>query len=395
MTITTGVVLAAGEGTRLRPLTHNRPKPMLPAATRPLIEYVCDALIDAGIERLVLVVGYRRDRVQDHFGSRYNGVPVEYVIQDTQLGSGHALLQARAAVDGPLVAVNGDRAIGPAMIERVVDGFRPDCRATLGVIEHGNPGRYGAVSTDDDRVTGLVEKPGGPEGTRGLINAGIYAFPETVFETLGATPRTDGELPITDTVGRMIEEGAVCGIRVKGLWADATYPWDLLYVTGEVLAHELGTGDDAVRVAESARVHPGATLQGPVAVGPDCEVAAGAVVGPTVALGRNVTVGATASVERAVLDDDTRVGPGATLVDCVAGGNVRLGAGTVVPGGPGDVRVGERIHPDERLGAVFGDRARIGGGVRCVPAALVGTSARVAPGVTIEGNVPRGAEVVR
>jgi glucose-1-phosphate thymidylyltransferase len=394
MTIETGVVLAAGEGTRLRPLTHNRPKPMLPAATRPLIEYVCDALIDAGIGRLVLVVGYRRDRVQDHFGSSYRDVPIEYVVQDKQLGSGHALLEARDAVDGPLVAVNGDRAIRPEMIQRVVDGFRSDCHATLGVIEHGNPGRYGTVTLDGDRVTDLVEKPG-DEGTSGLINAGIYAFPSTVFDELDATERTDGELPITDTVGRLVEEGTVCGVRVEGLWADATYPWDLLYVTDQVLTHELGTDDDAVRIAPTARIHPDATLQGPVAVGPDCEIAAGAVVGPTVALGRNVTVGATAAVERTVLDDDTRVGAGATLVDCVAGSNVRLGPGTVVPGGPGDVRVGERIHADERLGAVFGDRARIGGGVRCAPGALVGTDARVAPGVTLAGNVPRGAEVVR
>ncbi|MBO4249570.1 nucleotidyltransferase family protein, partial [Halomicrobium sp. IBSBa] len=105
MHIDTAVVLAAGEGTRLRPLTRNRPKPMLPAANRPILEHVFDALVEAGIEKLVAVVGYKRDRVQDHFGPTYRGVPISYVSQTKQLGSGHALLQARSAVDGPVLVM--------------------------------------------------------------------------------------------------------------------------------------------------------------------------------------------------------------------------------------------------------------------------------------------------
>ncbi len=396
MSITSAVVLAAGEGTRLRPLTRNRPKPMLPAANRPILEYVCDALVEAGIQRLVVVVGYKRDRVQDHLGHTYRNVPVEYVIQEKQLGSGHALLQARDAVEGPIVVVNGDRVIEASTVTATLDAYYEGCAASLAVVANEDAQRYGAVEVHDGRITELVEKP--QQDDYRLINGGVYAFPESVFEELAATSRTDGSLPLTDTVVRLVENGKVCGARVDGTWADATYPWDLLTVAREVLGNGMVAGvqrHPGEWVAESATVHEDATLVGPAVVAPDCEVGAGAVVGPYVALGRNATVEANATVQTSVVDADTRVGPGSVLVDTVAGQNVRVGAGAVVPGGPGDVVVGDRVFPDRRLGAVLGDRVRLGGGSRCDPGTLVGTGARIGTGVVARGHVAEGAEVVR
>jgi len=398
MDTTTGVVLAAGEGTRLRPLTRNRPKPMLPAAGRPVLEYVLDALIEAGIEELVLVVGYGRDRVQDHFGPTYRDRPVEYVVQGPRLGSGHALLQARDVVDGPMVVVNGDRVVDASMVGAVRSAHGDDVAATVGVIEGPDPSRYGAVSLDGDRVTGLVEKPADDAPDDRPINAGIYAFGPSVFDALEATPRRTGELPLPDTVAGLVgTDRPVRGVVVDGLWVDATYPWDLLAVARRLLADGRVDGiqrHPGVWVAGSASVDE-ATLRGPVVVGPDCELAPGAVVGPDTALGQNVTVGANAVVEGSVIDADTRVGPASALSDCVTGRTVRLGPNTVAPGGPADVVVDERVFRDERLGAVVADRARAGGGVRLAPGTLIGPSARLGTGVVAEGRIKEGAEVVR
>jgi glucose-1-phosphate thymidylyltransferase len=150
-----------------------------------------------------------------------------------------------------------------------------------------------------------------------------------------------------------------------------------------------------VYVSASARVHGTATLQSPVVVGDDCEVGAGAVVGPNVALGRNVTVGANATVVDSVIDTDTRVGVASTLVGTVTGENVDLGAGTVVPGGPGDVTLEDRVFRDRDLGAVFADRVRTGGRVAADPGALVGPGAHLHTGVTVGGRVGAGVEVTR
>jgi UDP-N-acetylglucosamine diphosphorylase/glucosamine-1-phosphate N-acetyltransferase len=397
MSVTTAVVLAAGEGTRLRPLTRNRPKPMLPAATRPILEHVLDALVDAGMTRLVLVVGYRRRRVQEYFGPDYRNVPIEYVEQSKQLGSGHALFQAREAVAGPALVVNGDHLVEAAAVREVADAFTAtDAAATVGVIERDDPRGYGAVTLADGSLAEITENPGTDDYR--LINAGIYAFDETIFERIGATPRTDGELALTDTLTRLVERQRVDAVRVSGLWVDATYPWDLLAVTRSVLDHgRVATArvGDGIWVAESAHVDGAAVLRPPVAVAADAEVGPGTVLGPTVAVGRNATVGANATVERSLLDGDSRVGHGATLVDAVCGENVTVGADVSVPGGPADVQVESRVFTDRRLGAVLADRVTVGGAATLVPGALVGPGATIETGVTVDGHVPEDGRVVR
>ncbi|WP_135303792.1 bifunctional sugar-1-phosphate nucleotidylyltransferase/acetyltransferase [Haloarcula amylovorans] len=396
MDIDTAVVLAAGEGTRLRPLTRNRPKPMLPAANRPILEHVFDALVDAGVEELIAVVGYKRDRVQDHFGPTYRGVPVTYAIQHKQLGSGHALLQARDSVDGPALVLNGDRLIDAGTVEAVAETFSQSGNATMSVVERQDTSRYGAVQVRDGYITDLVEKP--REGDYRLINGGVYAFSPDIFAAIQDTPRQAGELALTDTLATLVDEERVRGVEVDGMWVDATYPWDLLIVAREVLARGRvveSARREQVWIADSARVHNEAVLQGPVVVGPDCEVGPDAVIGPDTALGRTVTVGANSVVQNSILDADTRVDPGSTLLDTVTGQDVHLGATTVVPGGPADVQVGTRIFEDQRLGAVIADRTRARGDVSFTPGSLVGPNVTLDAGVTVRGNVREDSEVTR
>lgn len=398
MSIRTAVVLAAGEGNRLRPLTHNRPKPMLPAANRPVLEYVFDALIDAGIEEIAVVIGYKRDRVQEHFGPTYRDISLHYVTQEKQLGSGHALLCAQSVVDEPFLVVNGDRVLESGLVADVVAEFEayPDAAATLGVLEHRDARRYGAVALHEGRIDEIIEKPDTDEYR--LINAGVYAFRTAIFDAIEATERREGELQLPDTLAQLIDGGEdVRGVRVDGLSPHATYPWDLLTVTREILAR--GRVDEPVRgqgvwVDDSALVHEEATLQAPVVVGPDCEVGPGAVVGPDVALGRNATVEANATVERTVLDTDTRVGPGSVVIDCVTGQDVTLGAANVVSGGPADVRVGTQIFEERQLGAVVADRVYAGGSVTLEPGTLVGPGARLHTGVRARGEIVADAEVM-
>lgn len=393
----TAVVLAAGEGNRLRPLTRNRPKPMLPAGNRPILEYVLDALVEAGTEEIVLVVGYKRDRVQNHFGPHYRDVPLTYVRQDKQLGTGHALLQAREHVEESMLVVNGDGLIDSALVNDVCREFdRGDGEPALAVLEGPDARQYGAVTVQDEFVEEIIEKPASDEYR--LINAGIYAFDPSIFEAIDETPRREGELALTDTIAREMEGGRVRAVETDGLWVDASYPWDLLVVAEEVLEYGLAPEpecDDGICIDDTAIVHEDATLQTPVAVGPDCEIGPGAVVGPQTALGRNVTVGANSTVVHSVLDVDTRVECGSTLRDTVTGQDTMLGPCTVVSGGPADVRVGTQIFEDEALGAIVADRVVAEGDVSFAPGALVGPGAHLHTGVTVDGHVTERTEVRR
>ena len=202
------VILAAGEGRRLEPLTNRRPKPMVPVANRPLLEHVLEAVVAAGIDHVVFVVGYRQERIRNHFGDGDEwGIDVEYVEQSTQLGTGHAVLQAEPAVDGPFVVVNGDRIVDPSIVTTVCDRAASGETPTVAVTRVDNPQAYGVVTLEGDRVVAIDEKPDVPVET-GRINAGVYGFSPAIFEAIRET-NTTGELAITATLNDLAERDAV------------------------------------------------------------------------------------------------------------------------------------------------------------------------------------------
>lgn len=391
MTDPSAIVLAAGEGMRLRPLTRNRPKPMLPVCSRPILERVFDQLVEIGITDITVVVGYRRHRVQSHFGPTYRNVPVSYVTQEPQLGTGDAILAAESAVEGTCLVVYGDQFVDGRILRDVVDGH-DGAAATLGLLRRTDVSGYGGVLLDGDRVVEMVEHPA--DDREYLLNAGAYVLESRAFDAVRAAEPRAGEHLLVDGISRLVDEGAtVRGVVSDGVWADATYPWDLLDVSETLLEAGVIDDDRTVGVDRSAKVHESATVREPVVVGPDCEIGPGAVIGPKTCLGENATVGSGAVVERSVIDADTRIGANATVIDCVTGVGVEIGPGTTIPGGPGDVRVGDRVFEDERLGALVADRARDRGGASYVPGAIVGAGATVESGAVVRGTITDGTEV--
>ncbi|MGQ3410676.1 sugar phosphate nucleotidyltransferase [Natrinema sp. LN54] len=388
----TAIVLAAGEGTRLRPLTRNRPKPMLPAATKPILEHVFDQLVDAGIDEIVVVVGYRCDRVQSYFGPTYRNVPLTYVTQENQLGTGHALLAAESAVDGSCLVINGDQIVDSRIIRETIAGHESDSAATLGLLQRSSVEAYGGVTLEDGHVTNIVENP--HDDRDYYLNAGVYVAEPAVFDAVRAVEPTAGEHHLVDGLSALVDSGEIVrGVVSEGIWADATYPWDLLDVSFELFDAGIVDGDRPLDDHRGVSVHASAVIREPVVIDRDCVIGPGAVVGPYVCLGENATVGTNAVVEESVIDADTRLGANATAVECITGIGVTIGAGSTVSGGPGDVRVGDRIFEDESLGALLADRARDGGGVTYVPGSIVGPDVDVHPGTTVRGTIPEGTEV--
>ena len=389
------VVLAAGEGIRLRPLTANRPKPMLPAGTRPILEHVLNALIDAGVDDIHIVVGYQANRVRSHFGPTYRDVPITYHTQSNQLGSGHALLQARDGPNGSFLLVNGDQIIDHRIVEAVSTAHTD--AATLAVVEGPEAVDYGAVHLDGETVTELIEQPA--SGEFRLFNAGVYAFSQRIFETLEALSVERGELPLTAAIQQLIDDDhAVGGVRTDHFWMDATHPWDLLSLSRELLARgwvDAPAVDSDVFVHESAHVHPDATLVGPVVVDSDVVIEAGAVVGPYAAIGASATIGSGSVLRDVVVDTDTVIGPNTTAVEFVAGQGCEMGAALTASGGPADVVLDEQVYTDVDLGGVIADRVDVGGGATLEPGALIGPEATIGAGVVVRGHIDAGSEVVR
>jgi UDP-N-acetylglucosamine diphosphorylase / glucose-1-phosphate thymidylyltransferase / UDP-N-acetylgalactosamine diphosphorylase / glucosamine-1-phosphate N-acetyltransferase / galactosamine-1-phosphate N-acetyltransferase len=386
------IVLAAGEGTRLRPLTQNRPKPMLPAATKPILGHVFDQLIDAGISELFVVVGYRRDRVQSHFGSTFRNVPITYVTQEHQLGTGHAVLMAESKVSGTCLVINGDQIVDSRIITDALETHDRSAAATIALLQRSNLESYGGALVDDGMVTQIAENP--RDGRDYYLNAGIYVLEPTAFDAIRTAGPRVGEHLLLDGLSKLIDAGeTVRGAVSKGMWVDATYPWDLLDVSFELFDAGVVNGDSEAVGYETTAVHDSAKLRGPVIIGQDCAIGPGAVVGPYVCLGENATVNSNAVVERSVVDADTTIGANATVIECVTGTGVEIGPGSTIPGGPGDVRIGDTVYEDESLGALLADRVVDHGGVAYVPGALVGPETEIQTGTTIRGTLAGGTEV--
>jgi NDP-sugar pyrophosphorylase family protein len=226
--VTKAVLLAAGRGTRMRELTAELPKPMIPVRGRPILQHIVEGLRDAGVQRVLLIVGYRQDVVRDFFGdgSKF-GVQVEYTVQEVQDGTGRVVELARdfAGAD-PFVLSYGDILIDPENYQRLVRLQEAEAIIT---VKH-NPGEIakgGAVFIDDQwRMTDLREKPGPGEPTSPWYNAGVYTFRPSIFDftaRLEKSPR--GEYELTDAIRNLALAGKLVRVvELGGAWADVRDP---------------------------------------------------------------------------------------------------------------------------------------------------------------------------
>ncbi|QPV62840.1 NTP transferase domain-containing protein [Halosimplex litoreum] len=376
------VILAAGRGGRLGPLTELRPKPMLPVANRPILESVVETAIEAGTDEIVLVVGYRRDRIQDHFGDGDDwGVPVRYVVQEHQLGAAHALSLAESAVDGPFLALHGDRPVDGDLLARLTDRYEASGRPTVAAARSRRPTEYGAVELDGEAVVGVSAEPTADPPF--LVNAGAYVFDERVFDAVEASDsdtRGDLDLGMATALQSLADDGLLTAVVHGGSWQDVTYPWDLLSANAARL-RDGGSTDVPDGVHETAAVSGDAALAETVSVGSHVSVL------PGTALGRNVRVGSNVTLSNCIVLPGAEIGHGAVLSDCVVGESASVGPNVTVEGGDADVVVDGRVHEDVRLGGVLGDRATLRGNVTVRPGTTVGCDVRADAGTVLDGRI--------
>ena len=383
------VILAAGQGTRMRPLTDSTPKPMLPVAGRPLLAHTADAAIEAGATELVIVVGYESELVREYFDDEYRGVPVQFARQDEQRGTADAVRAASEFLDDHFAVLNGDNLYDEAAIARLFE----DGPALAG-INVEEPSNYGVISATDGYVTDIVEKPNDPPST--LANAGAYVFPEKALEWLAVEKSERGEYEITDVVARTIDATDVRVVELSR-WLDVGRPWELLEANEWKLEHierridgevaDSATLRGPVVVEEGATVEPGVVIEGPVLVrsgahlGPNAYVRGHTLCGPETRLGQSV------EVKNSVIMAGTNVSHLSYVGDSVLGRDANFGAGTTVANLRHDdepVRMtvkGERVSTGRRkFGVVVGDEAKTGINTSLNAGVVLSTGATTEPG---------------
>jgi UDP-N-acetylglucosamine diphosphorylase/glucosamine-1-phosphate N-acetyltransferase len=364
------VILAAGEGTRMRPLTSARPKVMLPIANKPILEHILDSAVEAGIREFVFITGYFEDSIKEYFGKGSGwGVKITYVHQSDQVGTAHAIGCARDHVNGRFIILNGDVLISPCHL-RTITARGED--AVITVKEVDNPSEFGVIETEGKKVVRIIEKPDVPPTN--LANAGIYLFNESIFEFIERTTLSvRKEYEITDSLQMMIESGADVGYEIlEHDWIDVGRPWDLLDANSMLLYSIKGNCEAVVEpnatligeviAGEGTLIRNGAYIIGPVVIGSNCDIGPNCFIRPSTSIGNNVRIGNAVEVKNSIVMDGTNIGHLSYVGDSVIGQGCNFGAGTKVANLRHDgknIKVmvkGKRVDSGRRkLGVIMGD----------------------------------------
>ncbi len=410
------VILAAGEGVRLRPLTDNRPKHLVPIACKPMLEHLMENLAACGISEVMLVVGRWKDNVQQYFGDGHNqGLRIRYAVQPAVLGTAHAIGMTQNFVGHePFLAVYGDIYVTKECMPKVLEDFKKyTAAATMAVVPVPAAHFFGIVTIKDGYVKSVVEKPppGSPVGN--LANAGIFVFSSEIFRAIEKTAKSKrNEFEITRSLKILIGSGAE--IRATELdsetWKDIGRPWDLLEAN-ELALRKLkpsiqGKIEEGARligpivVKSEAVVRSGAYVEGPVIISGGAEIGPNCHIRPSTSIGGDVKIGSGCEVKNSIVMNGTKIPHLSYVGDSILGERCNLGAGTVVAnlrfdGKPVTMMIsGSRVDSGrKKLGAVLGDEVQTGINANIMPGVKVGSRSLIGPGVTLDHDVPPGTRV--
>jgi UDP-N-acetylglucosamine diphosphorylase / glucose-1-phosphate thymidylyltransferase / UDP-N-acetylgalactosamine diphosphorylase / glucosamine-1-phosphate N-acetyltransferase / galactosamine-1-phosphate N-acetyltransferase len=320
-----GVLLAAGEGKRMRPLTFRRPKPLVPVVDRPMIEHIITGAAQAGVDDWLIVIGHLKEKMVACLGDGSRlGVRISYQVQEAPTGTGAAALLAEEFVAGQSFFLSwGDIMVPARNYAHVVEAWREEQPyMVLSVNRIDDPWAGAAVYVENDRVTRIIEKPPRGTSTTNYNNAGVFVYPAGIFDYLRRVqPSARGERELPDAIQMLLHEGKrVRAVEMEGYWSDVASPQAAIELSGAMIYDREPSG---LLIHPTATVSPEARLTAPVAIGPHCRVGV-AQIGPNVCLlegaqvedGAVLTncmvyagaeVGGAARLEYAIAEEGTRV----------------------------------------------------------------------------------------
>ncbi len=377
------VVMAGGEGTRLRPLTSNQPKPMVPIVGKPCIEHILELLRLHGFDDVIVTLAFLPQAIRSHFGDgQALGMRIEYSVEESPLGTAGSVRAASDRLDETFLVISGD-ALCDIDLGALVRFHREKRAAvTIGLKSVDNPLEFGIVVTDEDgKVERFLEKPSWGQVFSDTINTGIYVLEPEVLRHVPTDRPFDfaKELfPLLLEMGRPLY-GAVC----DGYWQDIGNLDQYRQANFDALDERVRLNIPGVRlrgniwVGESVQLHDLEAIEGPAYVGNNCRIAPDAVVGSYSVLSASVTLREGARTARCVIDGSTHIGRSAVAEGAIVGRSC-------------DIRTHAHVHEGVALGdnVVLGSQSVIMPGVRIYPHKQVEMGAQVFENLIWESRAP-------
>jgi bifunctional UDP-N-acetylglucosamine pyrophosphorylase/glucosamine-1-phosphate N-acetyltransferase len=411
------IVLAAGKGVRLQPITATRPKHLIKLGGKPILEHCLNALKASGINEALIVIHYMGEKIRNYFGNGKDlGLKIEYAEQDAVKGTGHAISITEPYVKGEFLVVYGDLLFTNEAVKSVITLHRKEKPAmSMAVVPVKETEDYGIVELEkNNRVRRIVEKPRQGEAPSNLANAGIYVFTEVIFEKIKKTAASSrGEWEITDAISTLLrDEEPVLATQISADdWMDIGRPWDLLEANRWVLTkmkHEVcGLVEDGahllgpITVAENSRIRSGAYIEGPAFIDEKTDIGPNCYIRPYTSIGANVRVGNACEIKNSIIMDKTHVGHLSYVGDSILGENCNLGAGTITANYRLDAKTIKMMVKDKlmdsgrtKLGVMLGDNVKTGINTLFMPGVKVGVNTWIGPNVVVERDVPSNIVVL-
>lgn len=404
-----GVILTAGEGTRMRPLTLTRPKTMMPVGGKPILQYNIEALRDAGISEITLVVGYQEEVIRNYFqDGSWLDVDINYVTQEEQLGTAHAVGKAAGISEDVFIILNGDIIVKAELINDLAGKHEnTGANSILTLTQVNDPSSFGVVELDGDEIIRLIEKPKPGETSSKLVNAGIYLFDGGIFDAIENTSQSArGEYEITDSIKIQMGQGKkVLGMPCSDKWVDVGKPWELLDVNEYYLENleseiygeieEGATVHGPIYLGENSIIRSGSYVMGPVYIGENSDLGPNAFLRKSSYIGNGVKIGNAVEIKNSIVMDNTNINHLSYVGDSIIGANCNIAAGTNIANlrfDDDNVKLtikGERVNSGRRkLGVIFADGVKTGINSSFNPGIKVGLNSRIGAGAIINKDIP-------
>jgi len=398
------VILAAGEGKRVHPLTYTRPKVMIPIANKPILEWNLINAINAGIKDFIFVVGYKSEMVRSYFGNGEKWkVEIEYVNQGEALGTAHAIGMVKKFVSD-FIVLCGDTIFGKEDFKNIIKS-----KNSIGLVKVEDPKEYGIVELEKDNVVKIYEKMNEP--FTDIINGGIYHFSFKIFNYIHKTKKSPrGEFEITDSINMMIKDTKLKAIFLKE-WRDVVYPWHLLDANEEILKKIDKKVDGTVEknitikgkviIGKDTTIMNGAYIEGPVVIGQNCKIGPNCCIRPYTSIGNDCHIGNACEIKNSIVMNSSNVPHQNYVGDSIIGENCNLGAGSKVANlrlDKNNINVilnGKKINTKRRkLGVIMGDDVQTGINSMMNVGAIIGNKCFIGPGSIVRGEIISNSKIL-
>lgn len=409
------IILSAGEGSRMRPLTLTKPKTMLPVAGKPIIQYNIESLKKNGISDILLIVKYKEDMVKKYFGDGSEfGVNITYKTQEDFLGTANAISYGEDFIHESLIVLNGDIILDAEILQEIIKKYnyiKPDTLMVLTEVE--DPSAFGVVEMDNHDIKNIIEKPKLEDAPSNLVNAGIYIFNEDIFDKINRTELSErGEYEITDSLLLQIKDGKkVIGHNTDKDWIDIGRPWELIEVNEELISElktdikgEIESGvyiNGEIYLDEGSIIRAGVYIDGNVYIGKNCDIGPNSYIRGNTYLGDNVYVGNAVEIKNSIIMENTNVSHLSYVGDSIIGSNCNIAAGTNIANLRFDNATIKTKIKDKRidsgrrkLGAIIGDSVKTGINSSFSPGVKVGYNSTIGSSVLLYDDVPSDTRVL-